>query len=238
MCYRCKQEGHYARVCPRAANERATETKMEKMKTLIRSMTPTEQLQFKGFVTKAEKLRSLVKTMTTAERSKFGEFVFETQKKMPTIPLSRETSPHANQTITASPPSRETGPHTNQMLSQALKKSAKIPEQCEECGKEHPTRICIDKFRRLRGLKRRSEPRPTPTIDMSDDESSGSDTLHESEDEDEMPQSKSVTFDLPPKDDEHDALSEVFKTLKIDKSESDGDNDDDNDNVDTQQPTS
>ena len=119
-------------MCPRATNERATETKMEKMKTLIRSMTPTEQLQFKGFVTKAEKLRSLVKTMTTAEWSKFGEFVFKTQKKcqkkMPTILLSRETSPHANQTITASPPSRETGPHTNQMLSQALKKSAKIPE--------------------------------------------------------------------------------------------------------------
>jgi len=92
-------------VCPYTANEKVTEMKTEKMKTLIRSMTPTEQLQFKKFMTKAERLRTLVKTMTMAERSKFGEFVFKTKKerqeKTPTTPLSRETSPHANQTFTA-----------------------------------------------------------------------------------------------------------------------------------------
>ena len=150
--------------------------------------------------------------------------------------MSRETSPHTNQTITTAPPSRETGPHTNQMLSQALKKLAKIPERCEECGKEHPTHVCIDRFRRLKGLKQPSKQHPMTTIDTSDDESSGSDTLHESEDEDEMAQPKSVTFDLPPKNDEHDVLLEAFKTLKIDESESDDGSDDGS--VDTQQPTS
>jgi len=45
--------------------------------------------------------------------------------KMTTNPLSRETSPHTNQTFTAPLPSRETGPHPNKSrkkLAQALKK--------------------------------------------------------------------------------------------------------------------
>jgi len=43
-------------------------------------------------------------------------------------PLSRETSPHTNQTITGTSLSRETGPHPNKSmkkLAQALKKRAK-----------------------------------------------------------------------------------------------------------------
>ena len=227
-------------MCLHTANEKATETRTEKMKTLIRSMMPTEQLQFKRFVTKTEKLRTLVKTMNVTERSKYGEFVFKTKKKcreeMPTAPLCRETSPRTNLTFTAVPPSRETSPHTNRMLSQALKKFTKIPEQCKECRKEHPTRVCIDRFRRIKGLKRPSKPQPTTITDTSDDESSGSDTLHKSEDEDETTQLKMVTFDLPAKDNKHDAPSEAFKTLNIDESESDDGSD--NGSIDTQQPTS
>src|SRR5712672_248264 len=51
-----------------------------------------------------------------------------TNEKTPTNPLSRETSPHANQMFTASPPSRETGPHptkSRKKLAQALKKRAR-----------------------------------------------------------------------------------------------------------------
>jgi len=60
-CYRCRQTGHYARECPRAYNQQATETKVETMRNLIRSMMLNERSQFKGFVTRAEKLCMLIK---------------------------------------------------------------------------------------------------------------------------------------------------------------------------------
>ena len=158
------------------------------MRTLVRSMMLNEQLQFKKFVTRAERLRTLVKTMTTTEQSKFGEFVFRTKKKRqektPIVPLSRETSPHTNQMFTAVPPSRETNPHT----SQALEKLMMKPEQCEECGREHPTCICIKRSQRLCNLKEaanRPMQQKTVTFDISEDESSGSDTLCNSEESDD-----------------------------------------------------
>jgi len=151
-CYQCRQIGHYARECPRAYSQQSTETKVETMKNLIRSMTLKEQSQFKKFVTRAEKLRMLIKARTTTERPEFQAYILrkDEQQEMSTTMLSRETSPHTNPTITAEPPSRETGPYTNQMLSQALMKFAKKQVRCDECGEEHPTRICIHRFKRLR----------------------------------------------------------------------------------------
>src|SRR5712675_1914380 len=74
-CYRCRQTGHYARECPRAYSQQPTETKVETMENLIRSMTLSEQSQFKRSVTRAEKLRPLIKTTTTARRSESKAYV-------------------------------------------------------------------------------------------------------------------------------------------------------------------
>src|SRR5712675_2334571 len=236
-CYRCRQTGHYARECPRAYSQQSTETKVETMENLIRSMTLSEQSQFKRFVTRAEKLRMLVKTMTTTERSEFKAYVLgkNEQQEISTTMLSRETSPRTNPTITAVPPSRETGPHTNQMLSRALMKFAKKQVQCDECGEEHPTRICMHRSKRLREKRERTtRPKtvkfeasteeildtrlttsPTnelveklerlhvPSNDEADDESSGSDTLCDSE---ESSETENVETQRPsPQNDEANA---------------------------------
>src|SRR5712675_450525 len=157
-CYRCRQTGHYARECPHAYSQQSTETKIETMENLIRSMTLNERSQFKGFVTRAEKLRMLIKTMTTTEQSEFNAYVLgkNEQQEISTNMLSRETSPRTNPTITAVPPSRETGPHTNQTLSQTLMKFAKKQRRCDECGEEHPTCICIHRSKRLREERERT----------------------------------------------------------------------------------
>src|SRR5712672_45252 len=157
-CYQCRQTGHYARECPHTYGQQPTETKAKTMKNLIRSMTLNERSQFKGFVTRAEKLRMLIKTMTTTERSEFKAYVLgkDEQQEILTNMLSRETSPRTNPTIAAVPPSRETGPHTNQTLSQTLMKFTKKQVRCDECGKEHPTCICIHRSKRLHKERERT----------------------------------------------------------------------------------
>ena len=100
--------------------------------------------------------------------------------KISTSPLSRETSPHANQAFTGVLPSKETGPH----ISQVLRRLTKTPEQCEECGGEHPTRICIKWFRKLHKPEPIAEQLTQSkrvTFNIPDDKSAGSDTLCNSE---------------------------------------------------------
>jgi len=124
---------------------------------------------------------TLLKAMTPIERAKFREYVLNDEKKAkiktPIIPLSRETSPHANQIPVAVPLSRETGPHTNQSMK-----------------------------RLIEVLKRFRKPEPTPYLPYDDDSMGGS-TLYDSEESEsskarptaDLPThpTKSVTFSLP-----------------------------------------
>jgi len=86
----CRQEGHYARDCPQATNQKPTKTKVGRMQAFLRSMTPTERMRFREYV------------QNNKEKSKM---------KAPIVPLSRKTNPHTNQVLTVVLPSRETGPH-------------------------------------------------------------------------------------------------------------------------------
>src|SRR5712672_398133 len=95
----CRREGHYARDCPQATDQRPTETRVERMQTLLEAMTPTERAKFKEYVLNDEK---------------------KTKAETPIIPLSRETSPHTNQTPAAAPPSRETGPCASQSMKRLI----------------------------------------------------------------------------------------------------------------------
>jgi len=135
-CYQCRQEGHYARDCPRSATPKTTETRMEKIRLLLKTMTPTERAQFKREISpQMRTMQTHLRTMTTLELKEFKRQVTPNttrtplttpnNEKTPTNPLSRKTSPCTDRILTELPPSRETGPHPNKSmkkLAQALKK--------------------------------------------------------------------------------------------------------------------
>src|SRR5712671_2156566 len=91
--------------------------------------------------------------------------------------------------------------------AERIRKLIRSPEQCKECGGEHPTRLCVKRFEKLQ------KPETTP-LPMIDDDSTNSDTLcnHEESRDGEtnslvdlnesmtklsLQPAKSVRFDLP-----------------------------------------
>src|SRR5712672_667979 len=67
-CYRCQQEGHYAKNCPRVTAPKPTETRMERMQSLLRSMTPSERTQFKQEISpQMMTMQAHLRTMTAHE---------------------------------------------------------------------------------------------------------------------------------------------------------------------------
>jgi len=87
-------------------------------------------------------MQAHLRTMTTSELREFKrqiapnatQMLVTTLKnaKTTTNPLSRETSPHADQTFTETVPSRETGPHfpkSRKKLAQALRKRTQYDAQ-------------------------------------------------------------------------------------------------------------
>src|SRR5882757_8913017 len=109
-CYQCQQEGHYAKECPHAITPKPTETRMEKMQLLLKSMTPIERARFKKEISpQMMTMQNHLRKMTMYELKEFKRQITPdaTQilitalknKKTPIKPLSRETSPHANRTF-------------------------------------------------------------------------------------------------------------------------------------------
>src|SRR5712675_1681352 len=126
-CYQCRREGHYARDCPRTTTPKPVETRVEKMRLLLKAMTPTERAQFKQEISpQMRTMQTHLRTMTMLELEEFKRQVTPNATRTPMITSNDEkTNPRTDRTLAEFPLSRETGPHPNKSikkLTQALKK--------------------------------------------------------------------------------------------------------------------
>src|SRR5712671_6899222 len=112
---------------------------MTTMQAHLRKMTAHELKEFKRQITP-----NATQIFVTALKN----------KKAPANSLSRETSPHANQTFTESPPSRETGPHpskSRKKLAQALKKRAtyEIDQRAQTSRPDHSRKALAEALKHI-----------------------------------------------------------------------------------------
>src|SRR5712671_1051628 len=121
---------------------------MMAMQTHLGTMTAHELREFKRRIT-PNTTQIFVTTLTN--------------EKTPTNPLSRETSPHTNHTLTTPLPSRETGPHPTKSLkklTQALKKRAKYETERQIQG-PHPNRSHKTLAQALKSTTKAPHPNPS-----------------------------------------------------------------------------
>src|SRR5712672_4074513 len=93
-CYQCRQEGHYARDCPHSITPKTTETRMEKIRLLLKAMTPTERAQFKREISPQMKtMQTHLRTMTTPELEEFRKQVIFNATRTPMTTSNDEKTP-------------------------------------------------------------------------------------------------------------------------------------------------
>jgi len=150
-------------------------TRAEKLRILIKTMTTTERSKFKAYVLRKEKQQKISTDALSRETSPHTNLAIaavppsretgprpnksvkklaqalkkrirhETNTPKPSYPFEMftETSKSSSQTSRSNP--------LMEKLANALKRSARQRRvRCDECGKEHPTRTCIRRSKRLR----------------------------------------------------------------------------------------
>jgi len=134
MCYRCQQDGHYARDCLHTTYQKPTEKKMEKLQALLRSMTTTEQTEFKKHAlemttqTKMGKMQAHLQMMTTTEQAQFKREVTPSVKQIFIKALLKgRSSPHANQPTTTNHASIKRAKFRDHVLNDETVPKSKAP---------------------------------------------------------------------------------------------------------------
>src|SRR5712672_1495244 len=93
-CYQCHQEGHYARDCSRPITLKTTETRMERIRLLLKAMTPTERAQFKREISpQMRTMQTHLRAMTTFELKEVKRQITPNITRTPMTTPNNEKTP-------------------------------------------------------------------------------------------------------------------------------------------------